>query len=105
MAIFTLVQLVYIIAFGFTPFNHLLGCLVYGIELVAVVTFIGYLKSELLKVVLSIYVTFLFTMIWRSVALVNISDKKFIWQRILGALGNFYKIETSRDISVKVDYF
>lgn len=88
VAVFTIVQIIYISAFGFTPFKHGVGCIVFGLELVLITIILPYIKRELFIWVFPIYVTFLFTMVWRSLALVDFADDKFFWCRCFGAFGS-----------------
>ena len=85
--IFALVQIVYISAFGFKPFEHGVGCIVFSVELIVYTSILPYIRNEVFLWLFPVYITLLFTMIWRSVALLNFKDDVFFSQRVFGAIG------------------
>ncbi|XP_051168920.1 lysoplasmalogenase-like protein TMEM86A [Leptopilina boulardi] len=87
MAMFSIAQIMYIIAFGFTPLNPSIGAVLYaGGALVTYILMPG--LSGILAIGVPFYIMLLCTMAWRAIARVQFFDELWTWTKLCSCVGS-----------------
>lgn len=87
MAMFSVAQIMYIIAFGFSPLNPPVGAVLYaGSALVSYILMPG--LDGILAIGVPLYTVLLSTMAWRAIARVQFFDDLWTWTKLCSCIGS-----------------
>ncbi|XP_063854085.1 lysoplasmalogenase TMEM86A-like [Scylla paramamosain] len=86
LAAFLVAQILYISAFGFSPFNVYVAAAVYSAMALGIATLLPGTAGGL-SVGMPIYTFFLMTMVWRAVARVQLFEELWTWTKLCSCVG------------------
>ncbi|XP_033216216.1 lysoplasmalogenase-like protein TMEM86A [Belonocnema kinseyi] len=89
MAMFSVAQIMYIIAFGFSPLNPPVGATLYaGSALVIYILMPG--LSGFLSIGVPLYIVLLATMAWRAISRVQFFEELWTWNKLCSCVGSIF---------------
>lgn len=87
MCMFAIAQIMYIIAFGFTPLNLTLGAILYAMSSVVIYILMPGLKG-ILALGVPIYTLLITTMAWRAISRVQFFRELWTWTKLCSCIGS-----------------